>query len=299
MKKYIPNRPLYYVFLTVVALIAFAANSVLCRLALGEGLIDAAGFSVVRLLSGVLVLWLIVAVNSKKKRLKVISKGSWSASIMLFVYAVTFSYAYISLDTGIGALILFGSVQVTIILLSVLSGARLNLSEAIGVLIAFGGLLYLILPSISTPSIYGFLLMTVAGIAWGVYTLKGRASDNPLWDTAYNFYRTLPLVCVLLVISLKDLDLSPEGVLLAVLSGGVASGAGYAVWYMALGGLSATVAAVVQLFVPVIAAVGGAIFMSEAITVHLVMSGALILGGISVVLFARYLLLRASLDPRN
>jgi len=288
MNSHARKNPLYYVFLTSTALIAFAANSVLCRLALGEGLIDAAGFSVLRLLSGALVLLFILRVNPNKSPQKAVSKGSWFASLMLFVYAVTFSYAYISLDTATGALILFGAVQMTIIVLSILSGHRLTLSEVVGVLMAFGGFVYLMLPSITTPSIVGFLLMSIAGIAWGIYTLKGRGSDSPLGDTAYNFFRSVPLVLVLVIITLKDMRLSPEGALLAILSGGIASGVGYAIWYMALRGLSAMVAAVVQLLVPVIAALGGVIFVSEIISIDLIVSGVLILGGIGVVVLGKY-----------
>lgn len=288
MNTHLRKSPLYYLSLTAAALIAFAANSVLCRLALGEDLIDAAGFSVLRLLSGALVLLLILKVNPNKNHRQAESKGSWFASLMLFVYAVAFSYAYMSLDTGTGALILFGAVQITIIFLSILSGNRLKLSEIVGVLIAFGGFVYLILPNITTPSINGFLLMSLSGVAWGVYTLKGRGSVSPLGDTAYNFFRSVPLVLVLAIITLKDMQLSSEGVLLAVLSGGIASGVGYAIWYMALKGLSATVAAVVQLLVPVIAALGGVIFVSEAISIDLIVSGVLILGGIGVVVLGRY-----------
>lgn len=290
MNNHTLKNPFYYVVLTGAALVAFAANSVLCRLALGEGLIDAAGFSVIRLLSGALVLLFILKANPNKNLQQTTSKGSWSASLMLFVYAVAFSYAYISLDTATGALILFGAVQMTIIVLSILSGHRLILSEVVGVMMAFGGFVYLMLPGITTPSIDGFVLMSIAGIAWGTYTLKGRGSDSPIGDTAYNFFRSVPLVVVLLVITLKDIRLSPEGFFLAVLSGGIASGVGYAIWYMALRGLSAMVAAVVQLLVPVIAALGGVIFVSETISIDLMVSGVLILGGIGVVVLGRYFL---------
>ncbi|WP_250655430.1 DMT family transporter [Alkalimarinus coralli] len=287
MNTHTRKNPFYYAVLTATALIAFAANSVLCRLALGQGLIDAAGFSVLRLLSGTLMLLLILKVNPNKRRRHATPKGSLSASLMLFVYAVAFSYAYISLDTGTGALILFGAVQMTIIVLSILSGNRLKVGEVVGVLLAFGGFVYLILPSVTTPSILGFLLMSIAGIAWGIYTLKGRGSENPLGDTAYNFFRSVPLVLVLAIITLKDMRLSTEGALLAVISGGIASGMGYSIWYMALRGLSATIAAVVQLLVPVIAALGGVIFMSEAISIDLIVSGVLILGGIGIVVLGR------------
>ena len=207
---------------------------------------------------------------------------------MLFLYAITFSFAYISLETGIGALILFGSVQITMILASLISGNRLHYSEWIGVVIAFSGFVYLVLPGLTTPSLMGFILMTVAGIAWGIYTLLGRGSNNPLSDTAHNFLRTLPFVAVLIAITFQNSNLSQEGILLAALSGGIASGIGYTVWYIALRGLSITHAAVIQLFVPVLAAVGGVLFANELISLRLVLSSTMILGGIMAVVMGRY-----------
>ena len=282
---------------TALALIAFAANSVLCRLALGEETIDAASFTVIRLLSGALVLLAILAFSNDKEASA--SRGSWSASLMLFVYAVAFSFAYISLDTGTGALILFGSVQITMILLSLVSGNRLHLSEWVGVIIAFTGFVYLVLPEVTSPSVMGFLLMIAAGIAWGMYTLKGRGSDHPLKDTAYNFLRTIPLVIILLVITIQDAHYSAAGVLLAVLSGGIASGIGYTIWYIALGGLSTTQAAVVQLSVPVIAAFGGVLFVSEAITARLPLSASMILGGILLVVLGRFYFVQRKLNTKT
>ena len=272
--------------LTVLALIAFAANSVLCRMALGENTIDASSFTIIRLLSGVIVLLVIVSMTNKKRRLS--SGGSWFSSSMLFLYAVTFSFAYITLDTGTGALILFGAVQITIIVISVFMGNRLHPSEWAGLFIAFMGFVYLVLPGVTAPSVVGFLLMTVAGLAWGVYTLKGRGSDNPLLDTASNFLRSVPFVIVLAMFTLNSALYSMEGILLAVLSGGIASGIGYTIWYSALGGLSATQAAVVQLSVPVIAALGGVVFVSEAFTQRLSVSSFMILGGILLVVLGRY-----------
>jgi len=262
---------------TILALIAFAANSVLCRLALGTNAIDASSFTVIRLLSGALILLAILKISINKKSLS--SKGSWFASSMLFLYAITFSFAYITLDTGTGALILFGSVQITMIMLSLITGNRLHITEWLGVSFAFTGFVYLVLPGVSTPSIKGFLLMTVAGIAWGVYTLKGRGSENPLVDTTYNFIRTIPVVIVLAIITMYNAHYSTEGIVLAILSGAIASGSGYTIWYIALGGLSATQAAVVQLLVPVIAALGGVIFVSESITLRLTISALMIVGG--------------------
>ncbi|PCI46414.1 MAG: EamA family transporter [Alphaproteobacteria bacterium] len=280
------------VFYTSFALLAFAGNSVLCRLALGENTIDAASFTIIRLLSGIITLLIILKLTRNNG--KIVSRGSWSAAFMLFLYALTFSFAYISLDTGTGALILFGAVQITMIFISLFSGNRLHYFEWAGMAIAFSGFAYLVTPSLTTPSLTGFFLMAVAGIAWGFYTLKGRHSQNPISDTAYNFLRTLPLVIILLAVSLPYASLSREGVLLAILSGAVASGIGYAVWYIALGGLDVSKAAVVQLLVPVIAATGGVLFAGEIISQRLILSSVMVLGGIlTVVMGKHYLAQRA------
>jgi drug/metabolite transporter (DMT)-like permease len=287
------NTPLKTLLLTSLALIAFAANSVLCRLALGEGAIDAAGFTIVRMVSAVLVLLILVTVMKNVNRKAsssvsmLVSKGSWTASIMLFVYAVAFSFAYQSLDTGTGALILFGAVQITMLLVSVVTGTRLRLLEWVGIAGAFSGFVYLVLPQVSTPSLTGFILMTLSGVAWGFYSVLGRNSKNPLMDTHYNFLRSLVFVLVLLAFSFQTLHTTFNGVLYAVLSGGIMSGLGYTVWYMALKRLAATHAAVVQLLVPVIAAIGGVIFVAEDITMRLMMSGIMILGGILLVVLAK------------
>jgi len=281
----INNNLFKTIILTGLALIAFAANSVLCRIALGNEAIDASSFTVIRLLSGAFVLLIIISTTGRAK--EVSTKGSWAASFMLFLYAVTFSYAYISLDTGTGALILFGSVQITMIFLSHLSGTRLLITEWTGVVIAFIGFIYLILPSVTMPSVSGFLLMTVAGIAWGFYTLKGRGSKNPLMDTAYNFIRTIPFILILAISTIDNINYSSEGIVLAVISGGITSGIGYTIWYVALGGISSTQAAVLQLSVPVIAALGGVVFASESITFRFTISAAMVLGGILVVVLGK------------
>lgn len=271
---------------TVFALFAFAGNSILCRLALGDGAIDAASFTAVRLLSGIIMLGLILFVTRNKKVSA--SKGSWLASIMLFLYAVTFSFAYISLDTGTGALILFAAVQLTMIFASLVLGNRLHSFEWLGVLIAFSGFVYLIIPGLTTPSLTGFVLMTISGIAWGIYSLKGRGSINPISDTSYNFLRTLPFVLLLLIPVFGDAHLSQTGIILAILSGAITSGIGYALWYMALRGLSVIQAAVVQLLVPIIAALGGVLFANEVISLRLVLSSLMVLGGILIVVIGRY-----------
>lgn len=278
---------------TIFALLAFSGNSVLCRLALGGNTIDAASFTIIRLLSGIVILMVAAAITRKTSETR--SKGSWLAASMLFIYAVAFSYGYISLDTGTGALILFGAVQISMIIVSVISGNRLHYCEWLGLFIAFSGFVYLITPGLTTPSLMGFILMTVSGMAWGFYTLVGRSSKQPLSDTAYNFLRTSPFILVLFIFTFQDSSITQEGILLAVISGAIASGVGYAVWYIAIGGLSVTQAAVVQLFVPIIAAIGGVIFTNELITLRLVESSALVLGGILTVILGRnYFVSRAS-----
>ncbi len=271
---------------TIIALLAFAGNSVLCRLALGENAIDATTFTAIRLLSGIIFLAIILKATTAGEAAS--SKGSWKASLMLFIYAITFSFAYISLETGTGALILFGSVQITMILNGLYLGNKLHIFEWLGVLIAFTGFVYLVMPGLDAPSLQGFLLMTVAGMAWGFYTLAGKGSKNPLSDTAYNFYRTLPFVLILIAVTFQHATLSQNGVVLAVLSGGIASGVGYTIWYMALRGLSGTQAAVVQLLVPVIAAMGGVLFANEVFSLRMALSALLIFCGILAVVLAKH-----------
>ena len=281
-------NPVKIIAATVFALLAFASNSVLCRLALGENAIDPSSFTIIRLISGIIILMAVMQLSEKSNNVKLKSKGSWLAASMLFIYAIAFSFGYVSLDTGTGALILFGSVQITMIITSVISGNKLHISEWLGLLIAFSGFVYLIIPDLVTPSLMGFMLMTISGVAWGFYTLLGRTSQSPLSDTVYNFLRTSPFILVLIFFGLNDIHLTYTGIVLAVLSGAIASGLGYFVWYIALKGLSVTQAAVVQLFVPIIAATGGVIFTHELITLRLIESSALVLGGILMVILGRY-----------
>jgi len=272
--------------LTALALIAFAANSVLCRLALDGGLMDAASFTEIRLLSGALMLGLIfVLQKNKTQTLK--ASGSWLASLMLFIYAVTFSYAYIALDIATGALILFAAGQITLILAALFLGSRLSLVEWSGLLLAFMGFVYLMLPSATTPSWSGFVLMSISGVAWGFYTLMGKSSTYPLADTSSNFIRSIPMLGVLLLFSFEYMQLSGLGLFYAVLSGAIASGVGYTIWYMALENLKTIHAAVVQLLVPVLAAVGGYMVMNEVITLRLFIAAAIILSGILLVILQR------------
>ena len=223
----------------------------------------------------------------KRKNGQPILRGSPLSAAFLFLYAITFSFAYLSLSTGTGALILFGSVQVTMIVLALRSGERPRLLEWTGLFIALGGLVYLVFPGLTAPSPLGSALMTIAGIAWGFYTLRGRGSQNPLADTAGNFVYAVPMVLVVLIISLKNVFISSSGILFAVLSGALASGVGYVIWYAALRGLTTTRAATVQLSVPVIAAWSGVMLLSENVPVRLWIAGILILGGIALVLSSR------------
>lgn len=279
---------------TVFALLAFAGNSVLCRIALGENLIDSTSFTVIRLLSGIIILFLILMLKPKaiNKKNHIKTNGSWLAATMLFIYAICFSLGYIILDTGVGALILFASVQISMLIVNLVKGNKLQYSEWLGLSISFIGFIYLILPTLSTPSISGIIFMILSGIAWAFYTLFGRESQDPLSDTAYNFLRTIPFLLIVLAFSFKDVHLTNQGILLAILSGAIASGLGYTIWYIALNGLSVSQAAVVQLGVPIIAAIGGVIFANEIITQRLVLSSFVVLGGILLVIQGKQYLIK-------
>jgi drug/metabolite transporter (DMT)-like permease len=267
---------------TVIALTAFAFNSILCRMALGGEAIDAASFTAVRLASGALTLLLIAAATGKRT-----TGGHWASAFFLFAYAICFSLAYLGLTAGTGALILFGAVQMTMIAASVAQGTRLKAAEVAGIVIALAGLVYLVLPGLSAPPLISSLLMAAAGAAWGLYTLRGKASGDPLADTAGNFVRSLPFVAAAMVPFWGGYYLSARGVVLAVLSGALASGVGYSIWYAALKHHTATRAAVLQLSVPVLAAGGGTLLLSEAASMRLAIAAGLILGGILLVIFAR------------
>lgn len=271
--------------LTGLAMLAFAGNSVLGRVALEDESIDPASFSIIRLMSAAMMLAFIIAV---KKQSKVsMSYGSWRSALMLFIYAVTFSYAYIGLDTGTGALILFGSVQLTMIGLNALQGNKLSLIEKIGLLVAFTGLLVLLLPGSTRPSFWGFILMLVSGMAWGFYSVWGKGSSRPLADTAGNFVKTMPMCALLGLVLLSDYAVSAQGVYLAFASGALTSGLGYAIWYAVLPQLSITKAAVSQLSVPIIAALGGVMFSAEHISVQLFLASLLTLGGVFIVILKK------------
>jgi drug/metabolite transporter (DMT)-like permease len=280
--------------LTALAMLAFAGNSLLCRLALRETDIDAASFTSLRILAGALTLWLLLRVRVANR----ISAGSWPAATALFVYAAGFSFAYIHLDTGAGALILFGAVQLSMLTWGFYHGERLSFMACSGLMLAFAGLLVLLLPGASKPPSGAALLMLVAGVAWGIYSLIGRGVKDPLASTAGNFLRAVPMALLLSVLLLGQFSWDMQGILYALLSGALTSGVGYAVWYTALRGLQSLQAASVQFSVPIIAALAGSLLLDEALTVRLLISAAAVLGGIALVLSARQRSTNAAPAPR-
>lgn len=269
--------------LTSLAMIAFAGNSLLCRQALKHTAIDPASFTAIRLISGALVLWLLVRMKHNAPQ----GKGNWASAFALFAYAAGFSFAYISLSAASGALLLFGAVQVTMIGHGLWIGERLRALQVFGVLLAFGGLVGLLLPGLSAPPLTGASLMIGAGIAWGVYSLRGKGAGDPTRVTAGNFMRAVPITIVLSVFTLNFATFDTAGVYLAIASGALASGLGYAIWYTVLPALKNTSAASVQLSVPVIAAIGGVVFLSEPLTLRLVFASVAILGGIALVIMQK------------
>jgi drug/metabolite transporter (DMT)-like permease len=266
--------------LTTLAMMAFAGNSLLCRAALRHTPIDAASFTTIRLIAGALVLWLLVKGRSSLP----VGRGSWPSAAALFAYAAAFSFAYLSLSAGTGALLLFGSVQASMMAWGLFKGERFRPVQLAGLALALGGLVGLMLPGLSAPPLAGALLMIAAGAAWGVYSLRGRSAGDPTRVTAGNFVRAVPMALVLSILMLNNLSLDWAGVGYAVASGAVTSGIGYAIWYTALPGLKATQAATVQLSVPVIAAIGGIVLLGEPLTLRLVLASAAILGGIALVI---------------
>lgn len=273
------------VLLTTAAMVAFAGNSILCRLALQDGAIDPASFTAIRLASGAAAL--AVALLVIRRPAAPGRHGSWFSALMLFAYAACFSYAYVTLDAGTGALILFGLVQATMIAIGMFRGDRPGGLEWLGWLVAVAGLVWLLLPGVAAPPVTGAGLMAAAGIAWGVYSIRGRGESNPLAATARNFVLSLAFVSLLAAFTIPGAELGARGALLAAVSGALTSGAGYVIWYAALDCLSAMQAALVQLSVPVIAAIGGIVLLAEPLTLRLAGATVLVLGGISLALVRR------------
>jgi drug/metabolite transporter (DMT)-like permease len=271
------------IFLTSLAMIAFAGNSVLCRTALKHTGIDAASFTTIRLISGALMLWLIVRIRSGKSS----GSGNWLSAFALFVYAAFLSYAYAGLTTAMGALLLFGAVQATMIGHGIWAGERLLKLQLAGLVIALAGLVGLLLPGLSAPPVFSSILMLASGIAWGVYSLRGKGAGDPLRVTAGNFIRAAPIAAALSILMVDRTSLDSAGFWCAVASGALTSGIGYSIWYTVLPVLKAAKAATVQLSVPVIAALGGVVFLGEPITMRLLLSSLAILGGIALVILEK------------
>lgn len=276
------------VFMVVLAVAAFAANSVFARLALGAAEIDAAGYTAVRLLAGAATLSILLV---RQRRLDIgaacRTPSRWVTAAALFGYAIAFSFAYELLDTGMGALILFTTVQTGMLGWAIIRGDRPGLLALAGIAVAFGAFVYLVSPGLVAPHPLGAALMIAAGLCWAVYSVLGRGSAEPLVDTAYNFILTVPVALGLIAVSLLHGPPSPVGLGWAVASGALASGIGYAIWYRVLPLIARSTAAIVQLTVPVIAATGGIVFMGEVLTWRLGLASALILGGVAVAITAR------------
>jgi drug/metabolite transporter (DMT)-like permease len=309
--------------LTLLAMIAFASNSLLCRAALKETGIDAASFTLIRILSGALALWLIIQIQrllkvdrtasalverrqavvkfpspqssptgrggpfSSREKVGMRAAGNWISGLALFAYAAAFSFAYNTLSAGTGALLLFGAVQATMILWGFRKGERLRAIQVIGLLIAVIGLVVLVFPGLSAPALIGSMLMLGAGVAWGVYSLRGKSVRDVTGSTAGNFLRAVPFAALITVLMLPKMHLDSLGITYAVISGAITSGLGYVIWYAALAGLKAASAATVQLSVPVLAATGGILLLGEPITLRYVIASIAVLGGIFLVVIER------------
>ena len=269
-------------------MIAFASNSLLCRAALKQTSIDAASFTFVRIFSGAVALWLIMktrrtvaAVYDRR------TEGNWISALALFVYAAAFSFAYVDLAAGTGALLLFGAVQATMILWGFHKGERLHAIQIVGLLVAVTGLVVLVFPGLSAPPLIGSVLMLGAGVAWGIYSLLGKQSGSAVGATAGNFLRAVPLAAGVSIALLPWARLDRSGIVYAAISGAITSGLGYVIWYSALSGLKASSAATVQLSVPVLAATGGILLLGEPITLRYALASIAVLGGIALVVLER------------
>ena len=310
--------------LTLLAMLAFAGNSLLCRAALKQTHIDAATFTFIRIFSGAVALWLLISIRrwltddriatplaagsktrvgfpspssspkgkddclspSEMVRMRVLDwkdAANWISALALFTYAAAFSFAYVDLSAGTGALLLFGAVQATMMLWGLHKGERLDAIQIAGLAVAVTGLVILVFPGLSAPPLIGSILMLGAGVAWGVYSLRGKGVQNPASVTAVNFVRAVPLSVVVWIFFLPWVHVDPAGVIYAIISGAITSSLGYVIWYSALPGLKAASAATVQLSVPVLAATGGILLLGESITLRYVLASIAVLGGIALV----------------
>jgi drug/metabolite transporter (DMT)-like permease len=268
-------------------MIAFASNSLLCRAALTQTSIDAASFTFVRVFSGAIVLWLVMNLRRMIRTTRDVGVGgNWISALALFLYAAGFSFAYVDVAAGTGALLLFGAVQATMILWGLHKGEHLRAIQILGLIVAMTGLVVLLFPGLSAPPLFGSILMLGAGVGWGIYSLRGKREKNPAIATTGNFVRAVPFAAAVSIIFLRWLNLDLAGVIYAIISGAITSGLGYVIWYSALPGLKAASAATVQLSVPVLAATGGILLLGEPITLRYVLASIAVLGGIALVVVA-------------
>jgi drug/metabolite transporter (DMT)-like permease len=277
------QQPLRIASLTVLAMLAFAGNSLLCRLALRDTTIDAASFTSIRLVSGAVMLAILMGGRGARPW----TAGTWRAAAMLFAYAVTFSFAYRQLTAATGALLLFGAVQITMLAYGLATGERLRGVQWLGLSVAVAGLVGLLLPGIAAPPLMGAVFMLAAGAAWGVYSLAGRGVTDPVAGTAGNFLRTVPFTIVLSLVTAAQASFDASGILYAVASGAITSGLGYVLWYAALPAFKAASAATIQLSVPALAALGGVLLLAEPLSPRLLIASVAILGGIALVILRR------------
>jgi drug/metabolite transporter (DMT)-like permease len=264
-------------------MIAFAGNSLLCRVALSTTAIDAASFTTIRIFSGAITLLVLVVVTQPTRAVS----GNWWSAVALFGYAAGFSFAYLSLSAATGALLLFGAVQCTMIGYGIIQNERMNLAQIAGVLIAIVGLVGLLLPGLSAPPMLGAMLMLGAGVSWGIYSLRGRGVTDAAGETAGNFIRAVPFALLVSIVSLPGVEFDLTGAGFAVASGALASGLGYAIWYSVMPALTATSAATVQLTVPALAAAGGVVLLGEPLTLRLGLASAAILGGVAIYILSK------------
>ena len=265
-------------------MIAFAGNSLLCRLALKQTSIDAASFTSMRIFSGAIALWLILRLRQRGDGAPL--HGNWLSAFALFAYAAAFSFAYLTLSAATGALLLFGAVQATMIFWGLRKGESLQVRQLFGLTLALAGLVALLLPGLSAPPLAGAILMLCAGVAWGIYSLRGRGTSDAISATTGNFLRAVPFAAALSVVLIPWMRFDQPGIVYAIMSGAIASGAGYVIWYLALPSLKAASAASVQLSVPVLAAVGGILLLGEPLTLRFVLASIAVLGGIALVVIA-------------
>ena len=269
--------------LAAMAMLAFAANSLLCRVALAGEYIDAATFTLVRIAAGATVLCLLLRAKSGRLALG----GSYLGGAALFGYAGAFSFAYVNLSTGTGALLLFGAVQVSMIGYGLWSGEHLRRLQFMGGSLAFAGLIWLLLPGVEAPPMLSAFIMLAAGLCWAVYSIIGKRASDPTAATAGNFLRATPFALLLFILLGNTESLTATGILCALASGALASGLGYALWYAVLPLLPTSTAATIQLSVPVLAALGGALFLNEALNLRFAISAIAVLGGIGVFIISK------------